>query len=78
MAGSDIIVPTDTRPIIGLIAHYREVSTTDKITSETLDRIIGTMSVGIEAFQLDGDIFFPGLHKYIFDENGNAIQCSDD
>lgn len=78
MAGSDIIVSADNRPIIGLIAHYREVSTTDKITSETLDRIIGTMSVGIEAFQLDGDILFPGLYRYIFDENGNPIRCSDD
>lgn len=50
---------------------------TDRETLEMLDRIIGTTIIGVVAIQLDGDIYFPELYRYVFDEDGKGHKCED-
>lgn len=42
-----------------------------------LDQIINTATITITAYQLDGDIYFPELYNYWFDEDGNGHICED-
>lgn len=71
-----IITIRQYAPLLGHYLIQRGIYT-DKITSAALDKIITSSVIEIEIAELDGEILFPELFRYWFDEDGHPHKCED-